>query len=291
MFERMANGILLAKQSARVLMSDKELLVFPLLSSISCLLVLATFAIPLTLADVFKEVVQSEEGPTQIQSILLGLVAFFYYFCNFFVIVFFNSALVSCAIIRLKGGDPNLRDGFSAAMARLPQILMWAFVAATVGLLLKMIESSSERFGSIVSSLVGMAWSITTYFVVPILVVESLGPIGAVKRSAGIIRKTWGESLTAHAGIGIVTFLAILPGIGMVVGGVALFSVSWQLAVLVLVLGVLWIWATGLISSAIGTILLGGMYIYAVEGTVPDQFDANVFQRAFTAKKRRSLMG
>lgn len=291
MFERMANGILLAKQSARVLMSDKELLVFPLLSSIGCLLVLATFAIPLTLADVFKEVFQSEGGPTQIQSVLLGVVAFFYYFCNFFVIVFFNSALVSCAIIRLKGGDPNLRDGFSSAMARLPQIFAWALVAATVGLILKAIESRSERVGSIVASVVGMAWSITTYFVVPVLVVERLGPIAAVKRSASIIRKTWGESLTAHAGIGIVTFLAILPGIAIIAGGVALLSVAWQLAVPVIILGVLWIWATGLISSAVGSILLGGMYIYAVDGKVPDQFDADAFQTAFTQKKRRSFLG
>jgi len=272
-------------------MSDKELLVFPLLSSIGCILVLATFVIPFTFTDLYVELVQSEKGPTQVQSILLGVVAFLYYFCNFFVIVFFNSALVSCAIIRLKGGDPNLRDGLSSAMARLPQIFMWALVAATVGLVLKAIESRSEKFGSIVANLVGMAWSITTYFVVPILVVEGLGPIGAVKRSASIIRKTWGESLTAHAGIGIVTFLAVLPGIGIIAGGVALFSVSWQLAIVVLVLGVLWIWATTLISSAIGTILLGGMYIYAVEGNVPDQFDAGAFQAAFTNRKHNSLLG
>ena len=195
------------------------------------------------------------------------------------------------SIVRLKGGDPNLRDGFSSAMARLPQIFAWALVAATVGLILKAIESRSERVGSIVASVVGMAWSITTYFVVPVLVVERLGPIAAVKRSASIIRKTWGESLTAHAGIGIVTFLAILPGIAIIAGGVALLSVAWQLAVPVIILGVLWIWATGLISSAVGSILLGGMYIYAVDGKVPDQFDADAFQTAFTQKKRRSFLG
>ena len=47
MFERVANGWELAKASWGVLKLDKELLLFPLMSGIAWLIVLASFALPL----------------------------------------------------------------------------------------------------------------------------------------------------------------------------------------------------------------------------------------------------
>ncbi|MDG2012943.1 MAG: DUF6159 family protein [Pirellulaceae bacterium] len=286
MFQRMAAGMLLAKQSAKVLLSDKELIIFPILSSISCILVMLTFAVPLFLTGGY-EALESKEGLTQAQQILGYVVAFLYYFVNFFVIVFFNSALVSCAIIRLKGGDPTLSDGFSSALARLPQIIAWALVAATVGLLLKMLESRSGRGGNFIASLLGMAWSITTFFVVPVLVVERLGPFAAIKRSGSIIRSTWGESLTARVGIGLLSFLAFVPFIGAIIGGVALLAQSAAAGITLIVIGAMGVAIVGLLSSAISTILLGGMYIYATEGQVPSQFDSEAIQTAFARKRTR----
>src|SRR5690606_33503734 len=104
---------------------------------------------------------------------------FAYYFVNYFVIIFFNSALISCAIIRFKGGNPTLSDGFSAASSRLPQIAGWAAVAATVGVVLRIIESRSEKVGEIVAGLLGMALSAVTSFVAPLIVVVRTGPVSA----------------------------------------------------------------------------------------------------------------
>ena len=143
-----------------------------------------------------------------------------YYYVTYFIVIFFNSALVACAIIRLKGGVPTVQDGIGAAMARLPQIAGWALVAASVGLILKVIESRSERVGQIVASVLGMAWSATTFFVVPILVVEKTGPIEAVKRSVSVMGRTWGESLSANFGIGFITM------IGMAIGMIPVFGLS-----------------------------------------------------------------
>jgi hypothetical protein len=173
MFQRIANGWQLAQQSWRVLTLDKELLLFPLISGIACMFVMASFALPLWASGYVDVVTDGDEsGISQANQIIGYVVLFAYYFVNYFVIIFFNSALISCAIIRFKGGNPSLRDGFSAASSRLPQIVGWALVAATVGLILKIIESRSEKVGAIVASLLGMAWSAVSYFVVPVIVVE-----------------------------------------------------------------------------------------------------------------------
>src|SRR5436309_12070400 len=99
------------------------------------------------------------------------LVAFAFYFCTYFVIIFCNAALISCALLRFNGQNPTLGDGFRAAFARLPQIFAWALVSATVGVLLKLIEQAHEKVGEFVAGLLGTAWSILTYFVVPVMVV------------------------------------------------------------------------------------------------------------------------
>ncbi|MCP4096633.1 MAG: hypothetical protein GY748_10365, partial [Planctomycetaceae bacterium] len=211
MFNRLAAGWQLAKQSLNVLRLDKELLMFPILSGLACLVVTASFAAPLVFSGMLENVANQEGNDAAAPENLLfyGLM-FLFYFATYFIIIFFNSALVACAIIRLKGGDPVLRDGIGAAMARLPQIIAWAFVSATVGLILKIIESRSEKVGRILTSVLGMAWSVTTFFVIPVLVVEKAGPVEAIKRSVSIMKNTWGESLAANFGIGTITFLGTL---------------------------------------------------------------------------------
>jgi hypothetical protein len=282
MFDRMANGWELAKESFRVLNLDKELLLFPIISGISCLLVLASFAVPLWATDYLNVIL--DDGKIAEDPLAYALL-FAFYFVNYFVIIFFNSALVACAVIRFKGGDPTLSDGLRAAQRRLPQILGWAAVSATVGLVLKMIESRSEKVGQIVSGLLGMAWSITTYFVVPVLVVEKLGPIEAMKRSVAILRKTWGEALSANFGIGVIAFLFTLPGIAVVVLGiVAINGVNVAAGAALVALGIVMIMLVSLVSSTLNSILLAALYLYAAEGEIPGQFNASLLEHAFSKR-------
>lgn len=285
MFHRMATGWQLTKQSFRVLQLDKELLVFPLLSGIACALVMATFAVPMFATGLF-EAMTADEGASHQVSQTIGYVALFsYYVASYFVIVFFNTALVSCAIIRFRGGDPTVKGGLTAAMARLPQIFGWAVFSATVGLILKSIESRSESFGRIVTGLIGMAWSAVTYFVIPVIVVEKTGPVNAVKRSTAVLKKTWGEALTANFGIGVIAALfSVLAGIPLVLGVIALFNEHMVLGVAGVALGVLLLLAISLIASALHAIIVGALYLYSVEGQAPQQFDQRLLQGAFARK-------
>ncbi len=289
MFDRMGNGWEMVQRSWNVLKLDKELLVFPLISGIACVLVMASFALPLWASgflETLADQAAANDGQIEVAQQVIGYaVLFAFYFVNYFVIVFFNTALIACAIIRFKGGNPNLGDGFSAAMARLPQIAGWALVAATVGVILKVIESTSERLGQFVASLLGMAWSALTYFVVPVIVVEKTGPLRAGKRSLEILKRTWGEALTANFGIGLIVFLAMLIGIvPLVGGGVALASGHTMLGIAAMAVGVILLIVVSLISSALNSIIVGALYLYAAEGEIPREFDDRLFRQAFAPK-------
>ena len=279
MFERLAYGWELVKESWQVLKLDKELLVFPLVSGFCCLLVLASFGIPLWNSPYAGLLFEERQIP---QDPIAWVILFAFYAVNYFVILFFNSALVSCAIIRFRGGDPTVAGGFRASMQRLPQILAWALVSATVGVILKAIESRSERAGRIAAGLLGGGWTIATYFVVPVLVVERVGPVQAITRSFSILRKTWGEALGAHFSIGFFVFLASLVAMApMIGGGMALAAGQTVLGGVLIACGVFGFILVSLISTTLDSILLAALYLYAADGEVSQHFDDRLLRQAF----------
>jgi len=283
MFERIANGWELTKASWQCLKQDKELLVFPLVSGIACLMVLASFGVPLWFSD-YKNVVFGDGD--QLRDPIAWVILFAFYTVNYFVIVFFNSALVACAMIRFRGGNPTVGDGLNASMQRLPQIFAWALVSATVGVILKAIESRSAKLGQIAAGLLGAGWSIATYFVVPVLVVERVGPVDAVKRSFAILRNSWGETVVAKFGIGFFVFLASMAMMLPIVGGaMAIAANQVALGIVLIAAGFIGMIIVSLISTALNSILLAALYLYAADGEVPQQFDRNLLEHAFGAKR------
>jgi hypothetical protein len=280
-FDKIANGWELAKASGRVLRLDKQLLVFPFLSGISCLLVLGSFGLPLFFAGAFT--IDHNNAGQVTQNPLAYVLLFAFYFCNYFVIIFFNSALIACAIIRFNGGEPSLGDGMQAAIARLPQILGWSLVSATVGFLLKMVESRSEKVGAFVADLLGLAWSIATFFVIPVIVVEKVGPIDAIRRSGSILRRTWGEAFVGNQSIGLFVFLfslvACVPAVLGIMSHVPALMIA-GIAITALALVII-----AAISAALHSILLAAIYVFAADGRVPDAFDRSTLQAAFAPRR------
>jgi len=283
MFERISNGFAMARSSWSVIMSDKKLLLFPMVSGILFLIVVASFFVPLgVLHDQGKIQFQDNQGNTEMW---VYPVVFAFYFCTYFVIIFCNAALVSCALIRFNGGTASVGDGFRAAMARLPQIFAWALVSATVGLLLKLIENAPEKVGQIVASVLGTAWSIVTYFVVPILVVEKLGPIDAVKRSTSIMRKQWGEALVGYVGMGLFFFLLAIPIILLFVAAFFVMQSSFALGITLLVAaGICWLLYM-VVSAAMHTVYIAALYQFATSDRAPAGFEATTMAHAFGAAK------
>ena len=129
-------------------------------------------------------------------------------------------------MIRLRGGDPTVSDGIKIATKNFVSILGYALIAATVGMILRWLSERSKGLGRFVISLIGMAWNVGTYLVVPVLAVEGVGPIEAIKRSVSYLKKTWGEQIIGNVGIGAVvglaTLIVILVGAGLVGATIAL---------------------------------------------------------------------
>lgn len=289
MFERFSRGWSLVKQSWAVLKQDKELLFFPMLSGLACLLVVGSFILPLFVAsDTVIPWLErfSEDGYATTSDYILGFILLFsFYFLTYFVIIFFNCALAACAIIRYKGGDPTLSDGIGASCSRLPHILAWTFVAASVGMILRLIEERSEGIGRFIVGLIGAAWSVVTYFVVPVLVVERVGPISALKRSATIVKDTWGESLAGNVSMGFISFLVAIPGVLLLFLGVYLTSTAASFGIALIVLGGVYLLAQSVIFATLKQVFLAGVYVYAAEGKVPTGFSEDSLKSAFRAKK------
>lgn len=281
MLQRISNSWQLAKASAQVLRADKELLIFPLVSFFGVLLVTATFAIPTFLAGVFDSIATESGIP-----IVGYIIAFLFYLTQYFVIFFANTALVGAAMIRLDGGDPTVGDGFRIAMKHSSNILGYALIAATVGMILRALSERGGWIGTFVASLIGLGWNLATYLVVPVLVMEELGPVDAIKRSGSLLKKTWGEQIVGNAGIGTVfglfTFAVIILSVPL--GILAISTESLPIIILTIVLVVLTLATLGLISSALTGIYTAAVYRYAVNGDAGAYFDKTLIANTFRQK-------
>jgi uncharacterized membrane protein len=277
--DRIRRGWLLTKRAFRVLRSEKQLLVFPLLSSLALVLVLATFAIPLTMSQIFRDLVSHETTTNRLVShMMFYLLLFGCYFCNSFVIIFFNSAMVACVLMHFDGKKPTVGDGFQAAFNRLPQIFVWALVSATVGLIFKIIADRMGRLGRILNVILGSAWGVMTYFVVPVLVVEEVGPFKAIQKSWAVMQKNWGEGIVANFSTGAIMFLLyVVSTIPFFIG---LFIGKWAILIGLVVTVVLWL-LVSLVSSALNAIIIAVLYEYTVRQRVPRHFNQAMLRKAF----------
>jgi hypothetical protein len=285
MFDRISASFELAKSSWAVLRKDKQLIIFPILSGVACFLVLLSFALPFVFNPQWLLALDDNAAARGFHlPWWTWVVLFAFYFCNYFVVAFFNAALISCALIRFNGGTPTVSDGLQAAASRMPQLLAWALVSATVGTILKVIENASDKAGQFITGLLGVAWTIMTYFVVPVLVVEKVGPFEAVKRSMAILRRTWGEALVGRMGIGFFLFLLMLPAVALFVVGGAVFAAVPAIGLLVFAAAVLYLVGVAVVGAALQGIFVGALYQYAAHGEVPRGFDHGTMEQAFAPK-------
>lgn len=283
MFERFARSWDLIKASASVLQKDKELLVFPAVSSVAALLVAGSFLAPLIWwsmghPDAFKK---DEMSPAWL------IYGFTFYLTQYFVIFFFNTALVGAASIRLEGGDPTVRDGLRIAWSKVGVILGYAAIAATVGMILRAIEQRAGWIGKWIAGLLGAAWTVATFLAVPVLVHREIGAIDAVKESALLLKKTWGENLIGQGGVGLV-FALIYMALWIPLGFLAFAALANKAVttfVVMIVLGIIATLVLALIQSALQGIYSAALYRYASGYQNAEGFSSGLLENAFAVKR------
>jgi hypothetical protein len=272
--DRLSNGWKLSMSSFRVLQKNKQLVIFPLLSSLALLVVVGLFLGGFLAANNWD----LEQLGTLENAGGLALL-FTAYLVNYFVIVFFNVALVYCARIYFTGQKPTVSQGLQFSISRLGAIFQWAIMAAVVGTLLRVVEEESGVVGRIISGIIGVVWSIATFFVVPVLAYENVSPFGAIKRSGQLMRKKWGESLAATFSFGAVQI------IGLILVVVPLFLLGNLLSLPVgVALAVLGGFVIVAIVTAAQNIFISAVY-HEVQGEPVADFDSETLDGIFMTRK------
>ncbi len=234
-FDRLSNGWKLGMTSLRIIRENMSLLFFPILSSLALILVTMSFFGGFLLffgADLEGWLDESSGGSQMV--IYAGLFAF--YLVNYFLILFFNVGLVHCARLIFEGREATVGEGLRYSASRTGTILSWAVLAATVGVLLQVIEDRLGWVGQLVAGIVGVVWSIATFFVVPVIAYEDVGPVEALKRSGRIMKEKWGEAIGANFSFGLFFILGYLVIIAV---GILLFQVHPLLGILPAVVSIL----------------------------------------------------
>ncbi len=280
---RWSRSVDLLKKSWGVLREDKELMVFPILASIGALVVLALFAAPVVAVFVGKGESVGSKLPVWMYPVI-----FAFYVVSFTVTNYFGAALIGAANIRLEGGNPTLRDGFRIANSHFGAVLAWSVVAATVGLVIQAIQQRAGVAGRIAGGLAGVAWSLVTFLVMPVLIFEGVGVRQALKRSAHLFKERWGEQVIGQAGIGIVGGLLMLAGVAVIAAGVAVaVAVTPILGVAIAAVGVVYVLVLGCLLRAMSGIFNVALYRFAATGEGTSVFTTEELAGTFHPKGMR----
>ena len=268
---RIGRSFALVGQSYRVLMQDKELMLLPLMSGVFIVAVVASFFFGFGIQGKLEG-----EGDPVTYPIL-----FLMYVVTYAIGIFFQAAVVAGATERLRGGDPTVGSALAAAGRRIVPIIMWAVVAATVGMLLRALQDRAGFVGKIVVGMIGAAWSIATFFVVPVIVLEELPIPDSFGRSLQVLKKMWGESFVGGVTLGVAAVCAwvtLVAGVGLLAwAGLGVAAVGMGVAGAIFLM---------VFFTALDGVYVASLYQYATAGTAPAGFDRDLLQDAFRQKNR-----
>lgn len=274
-FTRLSNGWDLSMKSFSVLKENRQLILFPILSGLSMLLVVASFFVILFAGSEWDgEAVNDflNQGAMAHYALVFG-----YYVVNYFIIVFFNTALIHCTHLYFGGQRPTVGDGLRFAVSRIGAIFAWAVFAATVGTILRVIQDKAGFLGKLVIGILGAAWSIATFFVVPVIAYENLGPIGAFRRSALMMKEKWGESIGATFSFGIIQLVGMFL---LAIPGLILFWINPFLGIAVMLLS---FFALIVVISACKVIFVSAVY-HDINGDPVKHFNQQFSDNLFMEK-------
>lgn len=260
-FSRLKTGLGLARRSISVLRDNPELLVFPVLGGAAGLAFVGLLFV-------------GTLGTGVSDSVTTYVVLFVAYFGSTFIATYFTAGLMYCTRQAMRGEDPTVRAGLDAASRNVSAIAVWAFVAAVVGVIIRVIEDSNELAAQIVAAVFALGWAVMTYFVVPVIVFEDVGVTEMFRRSGETVRETWGESLGAEAGVGLVTVVLVVLAAVM---GLIVLAALGSLVPLFSLVGLAILAGLVILAGLIGQTLTGiaktALYVYATEETAPRYFE------------------
>ncbi len=284
-FDRLSAGWNLGMTSLKTIRNNPELMLFPIVSSVVLIAVVLSFVLSavgmlMGFNAIFGDGSFSYANGAVEHGLgewLIYVIIFAFYVISYFLIIFFNVGLVYCSKRIFEGEQTSFKEGFRYATSRTVTIFMWAILAGTVGFVLKMIQERGGAIGNIVSGLVGIAWSVATFFVVPVLAYEDVNPIDAIKRSGQLVREQWGEALGANFGLGIFSFLGFFIAVAL---GIVSSFIHPLMGIITGILAFLFV---QIVVSAARMVFISATYQH-VHGDPYGDFDSEILDSAFVPK-------
>jgi len=271
----------LVKESFNVLRKDRAIMLFPIITGIVIILLIFPFVLSIGLIENLEKV---EIIAPNYFSYLFYLLIFLFYLTIYFVVIFFNVGLITCAYIRLTGGDPTFSNGFKYALKHIKRIFLWSLISATIGVIIVMIEKL-KIFNRIIIWIFGISWGLLTFFILPVLIFENKSITQSMKKSGYLFTKTWGEIVVSGVSMGF--FFLIL---GLIVSILVMFFFIFSvytgslIAISIFILTILcWI-MLGVIHSSLKGIFIAACYIYAITGKTPLEYHEEIIKNAFMLK-------
>ena len=281
---------MITKLSFGVINKDRELLLFSLLA----FLFSSAFSVAMIFPTVVPTLMEKGLSKDAMQTYQYAIL-FVTYFGLAFIATFFNVCVVYTTKIRFEGGNATFGESLKFAFSKIGLIAKWSLLSASVGLLFRIIQNLAAQLGkagqiivNILVGLLGMAWSIMSIFVIPVLVYEGLGPIDALKKSAQIIKETWGESLIRAIGLGLMSFLTFLLVIAASFGITYLLASAFEgTGILIGIgIGVVLLFLTYFVFSLANTIFNTALYVYANDKIIASGYNEEVMKGAFKEKRK-----
>lgn len=274
----------IVKESWAVLKQDKEIVWFPIISSLITLAVFIVIGAIYFFLILSGDISSLEGENTESGNNLIAYAMMFaYYLVTFFIVNFFQAGLLIVVQGRFSGQDLSFNDGMRGATDNIRKIFLWSVVGATVGVVLQVISDKLKFTGKIIAWFFGAAWGILTYFSLPALIIGNLGIKDSFKESASIIRKTWGETIIINFGVGLfftmltLLLLAIFIGINVILSSLPVLIITGVMFFLLLIV-------LSIISSTLNVIFKLVLFNYALNGQIPAGFSQNIVQGAVTGK-------
>ncbi len=285
--ERIRRSWELGKASWAIMMSNRQLLLFPLIATVALLISSAAiggmgwgviYALGLDLSTELS----TDNVPGAVVLILISLA-------GSIVTIYFNTALTGAVLRQIDGQTATLSDGLVVANSRKRAIIGWALLVTTVGLLLAVIRDKGGVAGRVVSMIGDIAWTLATFFVVPVLATHNIGPIDALKESGKLFKRTWGEQVAGNVGIGLFSFIIGLPlvVVAVIVAGLGFATGSIPVIVVTLIIAGLLIGLAVAIGSTLSGIYRTVLYRWATSGEVASGFPQEAVSGAFVPKGAR----
>lgn len=259
------------QQTWAFLKQNKDLVFLPILSFIALVILLAV-----TISGVIIDL--ADVNIPMWSGIVIALVG---YAVMAFVVIFTQAWLVACVYERLHDRSCTLSQGFAMTIKRTPQLIGWALFSGTVGLIINMLENAHNIFADIIAAIIGLAWSLAIYFVIPVVVVTGAGPFSAFKQSSKVFGKSWYKVVRFYAYYAWIIFIAVIIAFFVAKFDPQWFAQNLQIWVPTVIVVLV---AMSLFGRLFNAVVQSALYMYYMDKQVPSIFSEALLQQAFMQK-------